>query len=121
MSAPKLTAEELDEVGASFSAGCSEAAELKNEYMARICLHSLRLHAEHAALNAEVAALRNCGQDGVCATPPGCLRHWEERNRELAAELRGQITAECHLECVLEEIQDAKARGELDRKRRGRK
>jgi uncharacterized coiled-coil protein SlyX len=30
----------------------------------------------------------DCGQDGVCATPPGCMRHWEERNRELASKLR---------------------------------
>jgi hypothetical protein len=28
---------------------------------------------------------RDCGQDGPCATPPGCQRHWEERNRELLA------------------------------------
>lgn len=34
----------------------------------------------------EVARRRDCGQDGVCATPPGCARHWEERNRELATE-----------------------------------
>ena len=30
--------------------------------------------------------MTNCGQDSVCATPPGCARHWEERNRELIAE-----------------------------------
>jgi predicted metal-dependent hydrolase len=27
----------------------------------------------------------DCGQDVVCATPPGCMRHWGERNRELLA------------------------------------
>lgn len=28
----------------------------------------------------------DCEQDGVCATPPGCERHWSERNGELVAE-----------------------------------
>jgi len=30
--------------------------------------------------------LRDCGQSVVCRTPPGCARHWEERNRELLRE-----------------------------------
>jgi hypothetical protein len=30
----------------------------------------------------------DCRQDGVCATPPGCQRHWEERNRELLQEMQ---------------------------------
>ena len=30
---------------------------------------------------------RDCGQDDVCKAPPGCQRHWEERNRELVAQL----------------------------------
>lgn len=29
---------------------------------------------------------RDCGQGGICATPPGCQRHWHERNRELVCE-----------------------------------
>ena len=29
---------------------------------------------------------RDCGQEGVCANPPGCHRHWLERNRELVRE-----------------------------------
>lgn len=36
--------------------------------------------------------LRDCGQHGVCRTPPGCARHWEERNRELAGEVQ-RLTA----------------------------
>jgi hypothetical protein len=28
----------------------------------------------------------DCGQAGVCATPPGCQRHWAERNAELVRE-----------------------------------
>lgn len=32
----------------------------------------------------------DCGQGGVCATPPGCMRHWEERNRELVARLESE-------------------------------
>lgn len=35
----------------------------------------------------EEIVLRDCGQRGVCRTPPGCARHWEERNRELVREL----------------------------------
>lgn len=31
--------------------------------------------------------LRDCGQKGVCRTPPGCARHWEERNRELVRDI----------------------------------
>ncbi len=34
----------------------------------------------------EETVLRDCGQRGVCRTPPGCMRHWEERNRELVRE-----------------------------------
>jgi hypothetical protein len=32
------------------------------------------------------ATLLDCGQNGVCATAHGCMRHWAERNRELVAE-----------------------------------
>ena len=34
----------------------------------------------------EETVLRDCGQRRVCRTPPGCARHWEERNRELVRE-----------------------------------
>ena len=34
----------------------------------------------------EETVLRDCGQRPVCRTPPGCARHWEERNRELVRE-----------------------------------
>lgn len=46
--------------------------------------------AEIARLTAELDVARaevNCGQDGPCAKAPGCARHWQERNRELVAEL----------------------------------
>jgi hypothetical protein len=36
----------------------------------------------------ELEAELDCGQDAVCAKPPGCRRHWEERNRELVEDLR---------------------------------
>jgi len=40
---------------------------------------------KHAPKLAKALAepLLDCGQDVVCKTPPGCARHWEERNREL--------------------------------------
>ena len=34
-------------------------------------------------LTRKLDQLWNCGQDGVCATSPGCVRHWAERNEEL--------------------------------------
>ena len=49
-------------------------------------------HREIARLTAERDAARDCGQADVCATPPGCARHWEERNRELAKELTEATT-----------------------------
>ena len=39
-----------------------------------------------AALLDGLEALCDCGQEGVCRVPPGCARHWEERNRALVAE-----------------------------------
>jgi hypothetical protein len=46
----------------------------------------LELIKERNAVIEERNAARDCGQEGVCATPPGCQRHWEERNRELVRE-----------------------------------
>lgn len=40
-----------------------------------------------AQLRADLATVKDCGQEVVCAITPGCLRHWELRNRELVAEL----------------------------------
>ena len=47
-----------------------------------------------ARLTALLNAARDCGQADVCATPPGCQRHWEERNRELAAQLAEEQDAQ---------------------------
>ena len=46
-----------------------------------------RVHDEERADAAERRAEKaeDCGQDGVCAAPPGCQRHWEERAREAIA------------------------------------
>lgn len=33
-----------------------------------------------------MSAVEDCGQESVCATPPGCLRHWQERCFELVHE-----------------------------------
>ncbi len=38
-------------------------------------------------LERQFSKYRDCGQDKVCEFSPGCNRHWEERNRELAREL----------------------------------
>lgn len=32
------------------------------------------------------STVQDCGQDGPCATAPGCARHWAERNAELVRE-----------------------------------
>ena len=34
-------------------------------------------------LTRKLDELSDCGQDGVCAISPGCVRHWAERNAEL--------------------------------------
>lgn len=34
----------------------------------------------------KLAELTDCGQDGSCVLSPGCIRHWEERCRELVRE-----------------------------------
>ena len=36
---------------------------------------------------AKVRELEDCGQNGVCALSPGCIRHWQERNREIVSQL----------------------------------
>jgi len=49
--------------------------------------------AEVARLRTSLAAAQDCGQDAVCAVPPGCQRHWEERARELVRERDAAIAA----------------------------
>jgi len=64
----------------------------------------VRLTAELAAARAEV----DCGQDGPCAKAPGCARHWQERNRELVAELaaaRAVTAGVCrYLDCAASDL-----------------
>lgn len=48
---------------------------------------------------------RDCGQHRVCRTPPGCARHWEERNRELAEELENANGLIKSLRKALKDIQ----------------
>ena len=67
--------------------------------------------AEIARLTAELAAARaevDCGQDGPCAKAPGCARHWQERNRELVAELaaaRAVTAGVCrYLDCAASDL-----------------
>ena len=74
-----------------------------------IALHETR--SEVARLAAELAAARaevDCGQDGPCAKAPGCARHWQERNRELVAELaaaRAVTAGVCrYLDCAASDL-----------------
>ena len=69
----------------------------------------------------EETVLRDCGQRGVCRTPPGCARHWEERNRELAREnaaLSSQVESmSMRIETLAEELakpEDVRLREVLD-------
>lgn len=41
---------------------------------------------ERDEARATVHKIADCGQGVVCSKPPGCQRHWSERNRELVAE-----------------------------------
>lgn len=68
----------------------AEEAEAEKREMAG---HLMTARAEIARLTRELVAARDCGQSDVCATPPGCARHWEERNRELARALAEERAA----------------------------
>lgn len=41
------------------------------------------LRTELASAGEALRELQDCGQEAVCARPPGCIRHWGELNREL--------------------------------------
>ena len=74
MNDPKLTAEEsCRQVLKTIADACDQ------ESLARAGGYLFRYVQEETVL-------RDCGQRGVCRTPPGCARHWEERNRELVRE-----------------------------------
>lgn len=63
-----------------------------------------KLRAEIARLTAELDAARaevNCGQDGPCVKAPGCARHWQERNRELADELAAARAVPADVEAAI--------------------
>ena len=54
-----------------------------------------------------------CGQEGeVCATPPGCMRHWEQRVRELLDEVdAARAIYEMASEQWKSEVAEAEERG----------
>lgn len=67
------------------------------------------MSAEIARLTAELAAARaevNCGQDGPCVKAPGCARHWQERNRELADELAAARAVPADVEALVKDAVD---------------
>lgn len=57
------------------------------------------------------SSLEDCGQDGVCAIAPGCIKHWEERNREL---VRERDLAEAKIEAALD-LLHGEGHGDCDR------
>lgn len=74
--------------------------------------HSLNLNdctaATIASLRAQLAAAedraqlsRDCCQVDVCAVPPGCQRHWQERNQELVERNRELVTERDDVEAAL--------------------
>ena len=74
MSEAKLTAEELCQyVLKTIADACDQEA------LARVGGYIFRYVREETVL-------RDCGQRGVCRTPPGCAWHWADRNRELVLE-----------------------------------
>lgn len=75
---------DLDDVEAQ--AWVSVCARLGTRH-ADECVRLLReRRATTHAREASAVAVEDCAQDRVCATPPGCLRHWAERCRELVRE-----------------------------------
>lgn len=66
----------------------SEKARLTEDRLKFEALAELDdVRAELHEAESRLASIGNCGQETVCATPPGCMRHWEMRNRELLGEL----------------------------------
>jgi hypothetical protein len=61
------------------------ARELGTELTTELMAAQTRAEKAERARDEALLAV-DCGQDTVCATPPGCVRHWEERNRELVRE-----------------------------------
>jgi hypothetical protein len=57
-----------------------EVARASAEHWERECKAA---RARATMLAGKLDAERDCGQGVVCATPPGCQRHWAERAREL--------------------------------------
>lgn len=53
----------------------------------------------------------DCGQDGVCAIAPGCLRHWKERAAEL---VRERDAAAARVTELTEELEASAARHALE-------
>lgn len=62
------------------------------EYPNHVLVRRDELLATTRALDTALREI-DCGQDVVCGSPPGCVRHWEERNRELVRE-RDEARAE---------------------------
>ncbi len=58
---------------------------------------------------AERDMLRDCEQEGACATPPGCVRHWVERNGELVVERDALRSVEPRAEGYAEAVADVVA------------
>lgn len=77
-----------------------------------LCSQFQFLESERARLDAMRAnfvhkheMLLNCQQDTVCANPPGCMRHWAERNQELAQEVKFLTEIKRWLESIADEFE----------------
>lgn len=97
------------------AADAAHAAHLRAAVEENAALRSEVAHAETMRQGAETRAahaelcekeLRDCGQDGVCAIAPGCIRHFAERGNELVGErddLRAELATAANVTRVLSE------------------
>lgn len=60
---------------------------LRQDVTDALAERAVDLEARLASYAERVRMAEDCGQAVVCEKPPGCQRHWEERNRELVAQL----------------------------------
>jgi hypothetical protein len=82
----------LDLLSPPTLAGALDAIRVRADHRTELGLKIMSLHARAETAERERDRLRDmltnerdCGQDDVCAKPPGCARHWEARCHELAA------------------------------------
>lgn len=98
-----------------------ERVSMKPHYGAAARLHVVELLSALEEARRRLDRAHDCGQDDVCATPPGCGRHWAQRNWELVTERDSAIAASAESARKYAEaaVRVAELEGALDRDKTG--